>query len=1431
MIVAAVALAAMSLWAEEIPKEIVVSSGGYDYRLIVENFDTEGTAKVIGETEGYRGVRLPTVAGAIEYYGPRGWNGRYHVWEPPEGMLCGDGEIVIEGSESRYVVHNTEYRNRSQIRRVTISGIRAIYGADLISDWGGAGAFAGCPDLLYVDFSDNSLQFIGMNCFSDCVNLREIVIPDSVNEIENHTFRNCYSVTNIVIGSGLSVIYEDQFNAPSTTNLQSVTINGNGHTVLAGSEDWTLHRGGRGTFHDTAVRKVVLRGVASIGIGEAYAGVFDGCTNLTELEFADNCLTNIASASFRHCRSLGRVTLPEGLQRLGRNAFFNCTSLTNIDFGTGSYSIDADVFQDCTALKRADLTANITSYGARGTGSIFSGCTNLTYLRVGPGVKTVTSQILPPINAAPNEVLIDGDGTVDLTGRCFADSHIRKLTLKGVRSIGYDTFWGCKLLETLDFDNSPLESIGRSAFRECVGLGILHLPDAAVTVIDGEAFRSCTALTNFTFGSGEYTFVDGGHFMSCSALRDVRFLDGVKNLGNSMFGGCAAITNIWIGCGVTNIADSFLYPKGDCESWNLTVSGAGETVIGAFAFANSNVRAVRLEGVREIGDEAFNRCPGLESITFGNCPKLTRIGVMALANVPKLSSLALPNAVCTTIEEAAFAGDSSLANLTFGTGEYRIVGGGNFSGCTSLTSVDLPDRLYDIADYAFYRCDWLKRVTIPSCVTNIGTKAFEDCEGLEAVTLPSDLKRIGAGAFGGCSGLKELTIPSGVTEIGERAFWGCDGVESATVSEGVTEIGETFSGFSGLKSISLPSTLKSLDARAFDKCTSLTSVTIPSGVTNVSEYAFSNCDNLEKVTVSEGVTDIGRSLSRHGSLTSVKLPSTLKTIGDRAFDRCVSLAELAVPSNVTSIGAEAFSYCRSFESFEIPPSVTSIGDSAFANCDSLRALTIPPSVEEFGSWAFYGDDALREVYVAEGDEERIEEILQGSGVWGVRFLYIGVPTCLVTFDACGGELYEESYTAMVGRPIGELPEVMHDDWTFVGWFTAKEGGDLVTPQTVPEGDVTYFAQWLTNEDFTWLYDTWDGGIIIMGTDQPPTGALNIPAVLDGCPVTAVDGYAFQDCVDITSVTIPGTVTYIGEGAFGGCVGLANEDGFVILNGILFCYAGEATEVRVPAGVTRIDGSAFSGNETIESVTIPYGVTELGSFSGCSALASVSLPESVTVLPSGLFEYCSALKSIRIPSGVTYIGYRAFYSCENLQEVKMTCRVAPDCDENAFYKSWSVIVYVPRGSTGWNGDPTSMELPVVWKNCLLSDYELSVGYSEWTKEQGLVGAEAAWDAKPARWGGEWENAFVYTFGEGLASGANVFVRLTFDSDRRPIVTTAPIVPGHQDFTIEVVGTPDLKDWTNPVPLNCLGPCAEGEEWILPQGEEAQFFRVRLSEKKN
>ena len=114
-----------------------------------------------------------------------------------------------------------------------------------------------------------------------------------------------------------------------------------------------------------------------------------------------------------------------------------------------------------------------------------------------------------------------------------------------------------------------------------------------------------------------------------------------------------------------------------------------------------------------------------------------------------------------------------------------------------------------------------------------------------------------------------------------------------------------------------------------------------------------------------------------------------------------------------------------------------------------------------------------------------------------------------------------------------------------------------------------------------------------------------------------------------------------------------------------------------------------------------------------------------------------------------------------------------------------------------------------------------GYAQWAMEKGLTGANAAWDAVSGKWG-DWPNAFIYTFGDGLLWGTRI---LGIDiRDGEPVITTAPVEEGHTDFDMKVIGTPNLQNWSSPVMLENKS----GDDWTLPVGAAANFFRVRLSE---
>ena len=345
---------------------------------------------------------------------------------------------------------------------------------------------------------------------------------------------------------------------------------------------------------------------------------------------------------------------------------------------------------------------------------------------------------------------------------------------------------------------------------------------------------------------------------------------------------------------------------------------------------------------------------------------MTSIGDSAFCGCSSLTSVTIPEGV-TSIGYQTFNGCSGLTSVTIPEGVTSIDGGA-FCGCSGLTSVTIPEGVTSIGYQTFHNCSSLTSVTIPESVTSIGWSAFEDCSSLTSVTIPEGVTSIGDTAFYGCSKLTSVTIPEGVTKIEGGTFCGCTKLESVTLPEGLLSI-ECFNNYgafencTSLKNIEIPDSVTSIGCRAFKGCSSLTSVTIPEGVTSISKYAFKGCSSLTSVTIPEGVTSIGDyAFDCCGSLTSVTIPEGVTSIGDSAFDCCGSLTSVTIPEGVTSIGDYAFFGCSALASVNIPKGVTSIGKATFLGCN-LTKLTIPEGVLQIGDDAFSDCTRLTSVVI------------------------------------------------------------------------------------------------------------------------------------------------------------------------------------------------------------------------------------------------------------------------------------------------------------------------------------------------------------------------------------------------------------------------------------------------------------------------------------
>lgn len=131
-------------------------------------------------------------------------------------------------------------------------------------------------------------------------------------------------------------------------------------------------------------------------------------------------------------------------------------------------------------------------------------------------------------------------------------------------------------------------------------------------------------------------------------------------------------------------------------------------------------------------------------------------------------------------------------------------------------------------------------------VTSIGKGAFSGCSSLTSVTIPNSVTNIETSAFSGCSQLKSITIPNSVTRIKNTTFQNCSALTSVTLGNGITNIGEGAFYGCGLTSITIPNSVTSIERYAFGYCSGLTSVTLGNSVTNIEINVFDNC-KIEKI--------------------------------------------------------------------------------------------------------------------------------------------------------------------------------------------------------------------------------------------------------------------------------------------------------------------------------------------------------------------------------------------------------------------------------------------------------------------------------------------------------------------------------------------------------------------------------------------------------
>ena len=603
----------------------------------------------------------------------------------------------------------------------------------------------------------------------------------------------------------------------------------------------------------------------------------------------------------------------------------------------------------------------------------------------------------------------------------------------------------------------------------------------------------------------------------------------------------------------------------------------------------------------------------------------------------------------------------------------------------SIKEAIVPEGVTSIGWRAFWDCSSLESVSIPDSITSVDYGAFNGCAALiyneydnayylgndnnpyvvlvkaksteiTACTINNKTKIICREAFSRCTALGSITIPSSVRSIDERAFWGCESLGTLAILDGVTSIGNN----------------------AFYNCKVLKNITIPTSVTSIGEVVFEGCTSLESIIVdslntiydsrnnANAIIETAKNTLIVGCKNSI-IPTSVTSIGKRAFDGCTSLNSITIPNGVTSIDSEVFSNCSSLVSITISASVTSIGECAFEECSSLESIVVDP---------------LNTIYDSRNNSNAIIKTATNKLIFGCKNTII--PTGVTSIGEKA--FYNCNSLESITIPSGV---------TSIG-KRAFCGCELLESITIPTS-VTSIGERAFSNCRSLTSVTIPGSVTSIDSEVF-SNCSSLESITIPASVTSIGESAFRNCSSLESITILDVITSIAENAFECCSSLTyneydnayylgnDENPYVVLvkakstditscvindktkgivsQAFLFCESLES--ITIPSGVTSIGKRAFCGCELLESITIPTSVTSIGerAFSNCRSLTSVTIPGSVTSIDSEVFSNCSSLESITIPASVTSIGESAFRNCSSLESITIL-DVITSIAENAF----------------------------------------------------------------------------------------------------------------------------------------------------------------------
>lgn len=637
-----------------------------------------------------------------------------------------------------------------------------------------------------------------------------------------------------------------------------------------------------------------------------------------------------------------------------------------------------------------------------------------------------------------------------------------------------------------------------------------------------------------------------------------------------------AISDSYNGYPVTAIAaDAF---KNNTTLQTITLPNSITTIGNNAFYGCTNLQDISIpNSVTSIGTQVFYGDSNLKSVSWTN--KVTTIPVRSFYNCVKLEAITNIGKV-TNIDDYAFAYCEKLAAFTYPTALQRI-GSYAFRGNRSLTDGVIPDTVSSIGSYAFYDCIGVTGITVPSGVSSLPSYAFYNCKSAATIIIPRSVSSIANNAFSSVNGAYKVysgsyaetwcrnnnknveLLGTGTARVtyntglssGGNSLTAKDGalVSDAYIEAGkrITEPELTIEGYQLIGWYTEPEFKNKWDfARdtvAGENITlyakwvqdeSAFSYNIANEKATITGYNSSN----ETVIIPESLGGYPTAAIADGAfnseaITSIQIPSCVKTIQSGAFGYADNLYEITVPGS-TSFRVEdgvLYTYSmgrlicapqgRSYISYLIHDGCTTIGKKAFANHSELGFITIPNSVTTIATDAFEGNHDLT-IYGAI-DTCAAKSFADRHGYYYniYQIKYYNGTDVLYFANIQAGEQVKDYYV-----PVADF-------MTFGGWYkdpSFREPWDFES-DVMPAHDINLYLKW--NSDFAVLRN---GSSVTITGYTGNSSVVTVPETIDGFKVTGIAANAISS--GITKIVIPSGVTAFDHHSIPSGVTIVSDEG-------------------------------------------------------------------------------------------------------------------------------------------------------------------------------------------------------------------------------------------------------------------------------------------------